>query len=993
MATDYTTSTSQIGTTEMDGFIDVAQINTGDALGQKPKVQFTGNGSVSSTALSGDFGNTSSAPEAPKEANRAEYKEADDPEVERYHSITKQLELLEHELEIISKAKERAFGVEKLKAMDKEIAKLKQLEAQQKAYQETVAGDLVKDQEALAKYGAKFDANGIITNYESIMNNNGPDYSAYNSAIDKWNQMTAEEQEQADAAAKARTDGIYSGHLDMLTKTLVDPEDKSFEEFEKALSQYEETHALMQELEQALIDRQNEIYDAMLEKVAYTVEVKLDVQDRDIQYLEFLLERIEDSAYNAAKAITNLGLQASNALKQIDIAKSGIQGILENHGMDAGAAKELIEGGDLSSLATMFNFTEEEMSTMDGWIDTIMDKNSEMLEMRTEAWQNVRDEFNEYLEEMDKGIEKIDYLKSVTENYQNIIDIVGTGVLGVSNELIDELNSAIVKQSNDALKATKAEVAALKSARQDLIDSYDDGWSEDAKREYQQTLDEMNDAILDKEAQAMDYWRQSLEAATEAWNTAVTHIVDEFEDKVAGALGSLAELQEAFDRAAEVDDRYVDDYEKIYELSKLTRQINNDIDTSDNLHVKQELRDLAEEIAEIEASGVQMSKYDIENLQRRYELKKAELALEESKGAKSSVNMVRGADGSYSYVYTANEDDVEAAEQNYEDKLYAMQVANGDYINSLQEQIIQTQTECADAIRALQDDTSLSTEEYQAKVAEITAYYEGKLAYYNGELGKVLGNNKTLYEDDWMRYSEATGYKISTDENYVMSFEQTTLSILTGFTTMEEAQMTFNSNMETLLVELSGAYSTWQSEIDEAMQLAGTSVDTFGQDVDEAVNGDGGIIEQSGAAAEKVQSMAETMIDAFGQTTEAIAAWEEDWGSKIDAAIEKNNELIESYNRMKSILAEGVDNTSSAPLDNSGSDDSGDGGNDSGSGGNGGADGKLDVGDTVAYVGGTYYEQSSGKGRTGSRGPTWQAARSSPRVFCPPDPGSGLRSA
>jgi hypothetical protein len=111
------------------------------------------------------------------------------------------------------------------------------------------------------------------------------------------------------------------------------------------------------------------------------------------------------------------------------------------------------------------------------------------------------------------------------------------------------------------------------------------------------------------------------------------------------------------------------------------------------------------------------------------------------------------------------------------------------------------------------------------------------------------------------------------------------------------------------------------------------------------------------------------MIDAFGQTTEAIAAWEEDWGSKIDAAIEKNNELIESYNRMKSILAEGVDNTSSAPLDNSGSDDSGDDGNDSGSGGNGGADGKLDVGDTVTYVGGTYYEQSSGKGRTGSRGP------------------------
>jgi len=79
-----------------------------------------------------------------------------------------------------------------------------------------------------------------------------------------------------------------------------------------------------------------------------------------------------------------------------------------------------------------------------------------------------------------------------------------------------------------------------------------------------------------------------------------------------------------------------------------------------------------------------MSEYEIENARRRYELLLAELALEESKNAKSQVQMTRNESGEWSYVYTADESEVEKAEQDYEDKLYAMQRANADYINELQ---------------------------------------------------------------------------------------------------------------------------------------------------------------------------------------------------------------------------------------------------------------------------------------------------------------------
>ena len=61
---------------------------------------------------------------------------------------------------------------------------------------------------------------------------------------------------------------------------------------------------------------------------------------------------------------------------------------------------------------------------------------------------------------------------------------------------------------------------------------------------------------------------------------------------MSGAFGSLEKLQEAFDRQKEIDDLYVDDYKKIYELTKLTRDINKSIDETDNIKAKQALKDL-----------------------------------------------------------------------------------------------------------------------------------------------------------------------------------------------------------------------------------------------------------------------------------------------------------------------------------------------------------------------------------------------------------------
>jgi hypothetical protein len=63
---------------------------------------------------------------------------------------------------------------------------------------------------------------------------------------------------------------------------------------------------------------------------------------------------------------------------------------------------------------------------------------------------------------------------------------------------------------------------------------------------------------------------------------------------------------------------------------------------------------LQADINEYSAEGTKMSQKDLEALQKKYDLKLAEIALEEAQNAKSQVRMTRDNEGNWSYTYTAD---------------------------------------------------------------------------------------------------------------------------------------------------------------------------------------------------------------------------------------------------------------------------------------------------------------------------------------------------
>lgn len=837
-------------------------------------------------------GGGSRAPRAERKTNK---------DKDRYRTVKNQLEDLTDSYDKVSTAADRAFGETKLELLKQQEKAIQDLISKQREYIDEINEYYDIDRKAVEEvssrlgFAVEFDANGTITNWDEIQN-----------------QMIEE----------------YNSHINGKGEVIGMDEDawseyeKEWERVMELFNQYDETQDLRKEALQQLQDYANQLYDLQLQEVTYVVEIKIDATDDALEILDYMLGRIEDDAWSAAEAIAYMGQKAAEIQLQNNTYTEGIRGILMNHTRDlvdsegnivnsASLTVEDVEGfmsGQEAAIKKIMalneEFTDEEVQQLREYNSSLIEMNETLNDLRNEVFDKVLDSFEAFNDEMDRSIDKIDHLSSLTENYANIIDIVGQKNLEISNALMESISQATVDQATNRVEATREKMLTIQDeiarAEEALADAKSKGLEEDVKL-WEDTLKEMNDSLDEAEEEFLQSWEDALTAAAEAFEASMNRAISSFSDALAGPLlGSLEQLEEMFDRQNTIADRYLPDYEKIYELNKLNRDITNSIDDTDNIRAKQELAALQEEINKLEEDGVQVSEYQVENLRRRYELKLAELALTESQNAKSEVRMSRNADGDWSYVYVADEEQVAEAEQNYEDKLFAMQQANAEYINNLNDMIIQMETELTAKLEEIANDETLSQEEKMARMNETIAFYQEQMGYYMDELGLVLGENQILYEQDWAKYSELTGYKISANEAYVDHFNETALSLLTGYETMEEFQRAFNDaighpDSGGLLYDLDNAFKTWEANMEEVFESAGTSMDDFSGVVEDSVND---IVENSDEAAESIEEMGDTVVSTFDEITSAVQNWSNVYSETIDSILARNEMLAKSFNEL-----------------------------------------------------------------------------------------------
>ena len=765
-----------------------------------------------------------------QEARKKRLKDLKD-EIERYHEINEALKDTENQLDAISKAKDRAFGPDKLKYMDQELAKQKELLSLEKQKTQEAQNYYKTDRAAILKYGASLDSFGRITNYDEL-------FAAQVNALN----------------AKAGNDDAY------------EKQSEAYEKFKKAVSQYEETLNLIEDQQQKVVDMQNELADLALEKIQFQVEFKIAIEDDKLKYIEFLIQKLDDDSFAAAESIGLLGREASSALMKIKTAEEGISAIM----------------ADVRSSGIM---TDAQAEALRDYRDNIIDLNSQLLELRNTVQDKLTAAFDAWQEKLDKNISKLTHLRNLVNNYKNIIDIVGKDNLGISDETMEKIRIVQMKTANDQLSAAKAAMDATKNtlsqyeAARNAASARGD---QENVKEWDKQIDAVEEKLRELTENFQTTWADALQVVADTFESRVDQIVENFSESVSGIYKNLDELSEFMEREKEIDERYLDNFEKVYEINKLNREVNNSINNAASEVTAKKLRDFQEDLLAMQKEGINVSKYDVEFMQKKYDLLVAEAALRDAQNAKSVVRLRRDSEGNFGYIYTADQDNVANAQQKYDDALYAMQKFGKESLQTAQEQIIGIEKAYADAIKQLQADTTLTQEEKAKKMAELTQYYSEQLRYWTDEARK--------------RTQEGLDINTSFNAGMAESFEQTLLQkIFPDIRNWETLYETSQSNMQKAGQEFIDACKQYSIETGESFDKAGQKA----SDMDTTISGVlKDISDKSGKTADDTETMADNMVSAMSKAVTAVEDFQRTYSSQMQTIRSANQQTIESVNEL-----------------------------------------------------------------------------------------------
>lgn len=640
-------------------------------------------------------------------------------EIERYHTIKKQLDNLSREYDNLSAAKDRAFGANRLRVMDQEAAKLEEQIAAQKRYVDEIDSYYSQDRAAIAAYGAVFDEDGIITNYEQIM------------------------QEQ----------------LDIFNASLTDEAEESYNDFKEILNQYEETLELKLSEADKLIEQEYDKISLQLEKITYSVEIKVQIHDDQIDFLERRLDRLSNSE---RRQYDSYLIQQKKMLELQQKRLTTQQGIDD---LQAAIAEHEAQGLEI---------TEEENEQLRTYKETLADIDDQIFDIKFSIIEDIGTTFDNYFEDLDYYIDRISTLNDMMETTRDTLDLLGYDNLDIFNRINGQLLSnqrVMLEMSQKKLSSVADEVDYWQklAATVKEVDSLDDlknsPFWEDANDQIKKIAENaalagdsikvVKDAINDQLKEATERQLETQQEIYESINDIVQAIEDNWVDAVEKVVavqkkGLLNDIDYAVDRygdLADLNDLYLSNSKKIYELNKLNRTILQDISKTDNVAAKSKLKDVLEEVNALQNSNAQMSEYELKTLQAKYDLRLAEIALEEAQEAKSQVRLVRDNEGNWGYMYTADAEEVSKAEQDVEDKMQALQDIQEETMRDTGEKILSIQQEYYDALSDIYTDASLTQEERNKREEALRESTMKKLSYYTDQYDKALKQSGMNFKD------------------------------------------------------------------------------------------------------------------------------------------------------------------------------------------------------------------------------------------------------
>lgn len=772
------TSTYQSGVDTVEETIDVAQINTGAKRGQTPKITYhgaQGGGGVSPSASKGGGGGGSGS----KGTKAASHKH----EVNRYSNEENLVNGLSKDYDRLTTAKDHAFGLDRIRIMEKELATLGKLKDASTDYLKAIVGNGNVDKIAKAVYsgqnigkmiasgqfggtiGADYkslfsgkDASGKGVEYTSKSGNNekltDEDYSlaALNALfgsniqieLDSYGNITNKDT-LLDEIQKLtnKTEDAYSEIVEPSSAQETDHNRRIayLEALKERIDQYNETAELIQEKVDEYLDYTYQMQEKNADLITSRMEHGVEMGERSLKRLERAIAILGDDIYKIPEAMAEwFSATFEEGIKADQTKASAYDEAMKN------AYKQwqlyTQPGGDLDENAIDSEHAAQIMADVEDGYTALMEDVLDRIQQGREYYGDTLDFWNDKLEATTSLIEAN---ASSLGHLQNVLGLLGRSIDYKSLGVILRGQYDVAQSAYEANKAISDEAYR---EWQRVSNEYNAMKQQGASKA---ELEEFKTAALDK-AEA-DYYEKlgntqaSLEAALEKMNAylenEINRIYQESEDRLVGKWGSFDALDAAMQRQHNLADEYLTKTNQLYETNTLLRKLSQDIDKTDSAAAKAKLKAFSDEIESMKEMN-QLSKAELDIAKARYEVLLAQIALEEAQNAKSTVRLQRDSEGNYGYVYTADQDKVNDAEQelaNKQNDLYNLVLGQTqDYT----EKILQTTQERNAALQEL---------DQQWLNGEITDYDE-----YLRLREDITTKYNELIKTDYENYYRAVGW-------------------------------------------------------------------------------------------------------------------------------------------------------------------------------------------------------------------------------------------
>lgn len=653
---------------------------------------------------------------------------------ERYHEITREIEYQEKALDKLDKITDTVYGKDRINNLDQEIkANEKLLDLQTQLYKLVLANVALDQQTVQNKFGGK--------------------------AI--FNKDTLEIENYAKLYESATTD-----------------------EQREALEQYEETLDKLKEQEATLIDLKNTIQELHYEKLTYEVEVKIKLDENDTKKLEYYFDKLSDNIYKAAEALGYLQGQFDPVISQL--------GTYENF---YGQLNNAYSNGEISQENYIEGLQDVYDNTLDN-LNALQDLDKEMLEYYGNTIDLANDELSKYTDHME-------HLTSVLDHYRSIITLLGKDkdydkVLSVLNGTAQtkKNNFDASKQWYESLKRERDAAAAA------LASSTDEAEREVLQKNYDAILAAFDEAEEDMLSKAEEYG----EALKEILTTKMEQAADEMNKQLSTTKVSINgnnfnisgwdALNDALDRMSSYQDEYLTKTNQIYEMNKLLNNVNQAIDKTNNQAAKNRYQQFTKEIEQLKDKD-KLSQLELEIAQAKYKVLEAQIALEEAQNAKSTVRLQRDNEGNFGYVYTADQEKVNDAQQalaDAENDLYNIRL---DATNKYGQQKLQYEKELAEKLAELDqkaaEDAVYRETTYQQERALVIQQYTDLITTAGNLYAKAQEEDSRVVQDAWVN-----SFDIIKDNNN--SWKDT---------------ITENTNI------INDTFKEWQDSMDEISKIVG----------------------------------------------------------------------------------------------------------------------------------------------------------------------------